>query len=394
MVIFKHFKLVLFLTVLLSCFLGCKKAQETSPYVLKKIVLNEGDTLIKTLETTALPLRERNEIVKNLKKLFNPRYSKPGDYYEISVGTSSNPPWTSFFYYTQGQEVYSLAKSTEGIIETSKIIRPLKKVIFKAKGSIQKSLWESMTEQKIEPDLILDFADIFAWQIDFLTEPRAGDTFKIVYEKNILDDGTVLSKQILGARYNLSRKEYTAILFVHPNGKKGYYSPDGRSMISAFLKAPLQYRRISSYFTKSRYHPILKYYRPHLGVDYSAPEGTPVSSIGEGAVTLAEWKGDNGNLVSIKHPNGYSSFYGHLSRYGKGIRKGARVSQGQIVGYVGTTGLSTGPHLDFRVKKDFSFINYLKVRIPPATKIKGNEKESFTKIKKNIFRQFAELNYR
>ena len=388
-----RYRLVLLSIALLAVFCGCRHPLSNNRYTPKKIVISEGDTLTETLETLELPLKAQEEIVGKLSSLFNPKYSRPGDYYEISVDTALDPSWRTFTYFPGGQEYYTLIKSTSGIVEATKASLPATKEVLKARGKISSTLWEAMISQHIEPDLIMDFADVFASQIDFLTEPRAGDRFKIIYEKTSLPGGKAIHKQIIAAQFIASDKEYTALLYLNPDGTKGYYAPDGKSMASAFLRAPLQYRRISSYFSRNRYHPIFKIYRPHLGIDYAAPQGTPVSSIGNGSVIFSGWKGGNGNFIEIRHPNGFISYYGHLSRIAKSIYTGARVKRGQLIGYVGMTGIATGPHLDFRVKRGGSFINYLRLKIPPTTRIKESEKERFTAIKKDVFRQLAELNY-
>ena len=156
-------------------------------------------------------------------------------------------------------------------------------------------------------------------------------------------------------------------------------------MRNAFLKAPLQFSRISSHFTTARKHPILKTVRPHLGIDYAAPSGTPVSSIGDGTVIFVGKSGGFGNLVKIKHSNGYETWYGHLLRYGKGVKTGARVKQGQVIGYVGMTGLATGPHLDFRIKRDGNFFNFLNMKQPPVSVLSGDDKKAFLESIKDIF---------
>jgi murein DD-endopeptidase MepM/ murein hydrolase activator NlpD len=172
-------------------------------------------------------------------------------------------------------------------------------------------------------------------------------------------------------------EQHIAIGFEEPDGTMEYYDCDGNSVRRVFLKSPLNYRRISSYFTHRRFHPILKIYRPHYGVDYAAPIGTPVVAIGDGRVTHAGWNGGMGNFVEIRHNNIYTSCYGHLSRYGKGVRSGVRVTQGQVIGYVGSTGLSTGPHLDFRVKKYGSYVNPLTIDYPRGEPVGEERREAF-----------------
>ncbi|MCA6071156.1 MAG: M23 family metallopeptidase [Endomicrobium sp.] len=248
----------------------------------------------------------------------------------------------------------------------------------KEQGAITSSLWSAMASQDISQDIILSFADIFAWQIDFLTDAKQGDIFKLMYEvEYIAKKNKKLTSNIIAAQYQTPSKTYNAFYFKTKKGEDGYFDENGKSVKSAFLKAPLQFRRISSCFTTSRVHPILKYARPHLGIDYAAPKGTPVSSVGNGTIVKAQYSGGFGNLVIIKHSNGYETYYGHLSKYGKGIKKGAKVKQGQVIGYVGMTGLATGHHLDFRIKLNGKFFDFRKMKRPPSTTLTGDDKKAF-----------------
>jgi len=242
-----------------------------------------------------------------------------------------------------------------------------------------------MKKEGISNELILNFADIFSWEIDFLTDPRKGDSFQMIWERYISPEGNVLMEgRILAAQYVNQGKKYTAIFYQDPEGHRGYFTPDGKSLRKSFLRSPLHYRRISSYFSYRRFHPILKIYRPHLGIDYAAPTGTPVSSIGDGVVIFAGWNGGFGKQVKIKHPNGYITSYGHLSRIAKGVRRGKKVYQGQVIGYVGATGLATGPHLDFRISKNGRYYNFLKMRLPRAASVKEAYFDDFNK-KKTLY---------
>ncbi|MCL2799696.1 MAG: peptidoglycan DD-metalloendopeptidase family protein [Endomicrobia bacterium] len=355
---------------------------------IEKVVISQGDIFALTLEKTRLSKENAAEITKELKNSINLGKLIPGDFYEIVYSPSGE--WTHFWYYPQGNgaDFYSLKKSEDGSIISAKKTLSSSVEIVKASGTIESSLWNAMSAEKIPDNVIMDFADIFAWQMDFLTDTRKGDTFKVVYESGIITKKNTKLKserpQILAAEYKTSSKTYNAFYFKTKNGERGYFDNDGKSVKSAFLKAPLQFRRISSHFTTGRFHPILKYVRAHLGIDYAAPAGTPVSSIGDGTVTKAQRNGDYGNYVEIKHSNGYVSSYGHLSKYGRGIKRGVRVNQGQIIGYVGSTGLSTGPHLDFRIKKDGKFFNYLKMKQPPVTTISGEDKKEFEKFVKEV----------
>jgi len=382
----------LFILIPLLFALGaCQKKSPPAPLTPPhKVTLSPGDTLGESLREIDLTAAARNEIIEGLGRVFNPRRCRVGDHYEVLLDSSPRQ-WSTFRYYPPGLDYYLVTKSTDSSVAAKKCSRTAAKVTAAVTGSIHTSLWESLRAKKIEPELILNFADVFAWQIDFLTEPRKNDTYKIIWEQYVSDDGFVINRQILAAQYLASGENYTALLFTNASGQNDYYSPDGKALRSAFLRAPLQFRRISSYFTLRRFHPILKYFRPHLGIDYAAPTGTPVSSIGEGSVVFAGIKGGFGNFIEVRHPNGYHSYYGHLSRYGKGVRPGARIRQGQLIGYVGMTGLASGPHLDFRISRDGRFVNFLKLKFPSAGSIGINDKERFKKVKKSFFTRLAAI---
>ncbi len=354
---------------------------------VETIVIQPGDVFGKTFEQTKLSKQESLRILAELKKYININKCKPNEFYEItySTDTAIEETWTNFKFFPEGQYFYSIDKSTDNVITSEKLELQTTSQTFEVSGTIESSLWESMSNSEIKPAIILNYADMFAWHIDFLTDCRPGDTYKLIYEVKTLEKkDTVLSSEIIAGQYITATSTNTAIRFTNSKGDEGYFDENGKSVKSAFLKAPLQFKRISSYFTKKRFHPILKYYRAHEGIDYAAPIGTPVSAVGDGTVTKSQYSGGYGNLVIIKHPNGYETYYGHLSKYGKGIKKGVRVKQGQVIGYVGSTGLSTGPHLDFRIKKNGSFFNYLTMKMPPTYTLTGKDKEDFDLYKQEL----------
>ena len=346
----------------------------------ERVTIKQGDILTSTLSSTRLSSKDSMEIVKQLKKLLNINHCMPGDFYEI-LYDSKTGGWKDFRYYPPGVSYYSITKISNNSkikIEKKELSTVIKK--HKAQGTIYSSLWVAMTSQNVPLKIIHSFADIFAWKIDFLTDTKQGDSFKIIYEiEEINKKNAKLPLKIIAAQYKTSSKTYNAFYFNAKNSKKGnYFNENGKSLESAFLKSPLQFKMITSYFTISRFHPILKYSRPHLGIDYAAPNGTPVSTVGDGVVIKAQYnKGGFGNLVIIKHINGYETYYGHLSKYGKGIKKGARVTQGQTIGYVGSTGLATGPHLDFRIKHNGKFFNFLKMKRLSQTILTNEDKKKF-----------------
>jgi murein DD-endopeptidase MepM/ murein hydrolase activator NlpD len=244
-------------------------------------------------------------------------------------------------------------------------------------GEIHGSLFESVIDAGEKPELAMRLAEIFGWDLDFYTDPRPGDTFRVVVEKKMLANGEMSSYgRILAAEYVNGTHPYRAVLFHDPAGVPAYYTPDGKSMKKAFLHSPLKFAAvITSHFSQNRFHPILKEYRPHLGIDYAAPSGTPVQTIGDGRVIFAGPKGGAGNLIEIQHSNGYTTYYMHLSRVL--VHSGERVEQGERIGLVGMTGLATGPHLDFRIQRGKDFLNFERLPLPPSDPVSKREWNDF-----------------
>ncbi len=311
----------------------------------------------------------RARVSSALAKKLNLRRLRPEDSYTIAYST-----WgpVKYLFLTKELQDYYLFPEDGGTYSLS--VRPVQvsTASAKASGVIKSSLWEAMTAAGVPPALILDYADIFSWSVDFLTEVRDGDKWALAWDYAVDPAGRTVSQKVTAAYYDGAE-----------NGRKdaaeyagAYYGSDGKSLRSMFLRAPLHYRRISSYFTHRRFHPILKYFRAHEGIDYAAPAGTPVSAVASGTVAFAGWKGGNGNFVILRHASGYESTYGHLSRYARGLRRGKRVAQGDVIAFVGSTGLSSGPHLDFRVKLNGKPLNFLKIKYRSSGGLSGKAKAS------------------
>ncbi len=265
--------------------------------------------------------------------------------------------------------------------------------INRGTGIIQGSLWNAATRQGVPPETILDMAELFGWQVDFTSGLRQGDSFDLFYSTRVMKDVGDVPGKITAARFTNRGNDFYAFGFALPDGSVEYYDEEGNSMRRTFLKTPLEYRRISSGFTHRRFHPILKEYRPHLGIDYAAPRGTPVSALGDGVVIFRGWRGGFGNYVEIQHGDAYVTCYGHLDRFGEGIRKGVQVRQGQVIGYVGSTGLATGPHLDFRVRYRGTYINPDTVESEPAEPVPDDFRDEFFDMVtewKNLFAEIEE----
>ncbi|MCC7175056.1 MAG: peptidoglycan DD-metalloendopeptidase family protein [Bryobacterales bacterium] len=244
-------------------------------------------------------------------------------------------------------------------------------------GTLSSSLFESMERAGERPELALRVADIFGWQLDFYTDPQEGDRFCVAVEKKEYENGQPAAYQrILAATYENAGKVYDAFLFSDGGGKPLYYSSDGKSLQSPFLRSPMKFEaRISSRFSRARRHPVLKIVRPHLGTDYAAPSGTPVQAVGSGTVAFAGNSGQSGNMVRLRHANGYETSYLHLSRIL--VRQGMRVEQGERIGLVGATGLATGPHLDFRMNRGGRYVDFERLKLPPATTLSAAQMEAF-----------------
>lgn len=254
--------------------------------------------------------------------------------------------------------------------------------------TIRSSLWNDMIAAGAPPLLILSLSDIYAWTVDFFGL-QEGDRFRVVYDEKTCEGSVVAVDTVRYALFTSRGQDYPAVMFDQRDGGNIYWNEKGESMRKAFLKAPLHYSRISSGFSYARRHPITRRVQPHTGVDYAAPKGTPVVTIGDGVVTSAKYEGAGGNVVRIRHNSVYSTAYLHLSRYASGIRAGKRVKQGDVIGYVGSTGRSTGPHLDFRVWKNGSPINPLKMQSPPAEPLKQENMEAFRVVLAQYERQMA-----
>jgi murein DD-endopeptidase MepM/ murein hydrolase activator NlpD len=259
-------------------------------------------------------------------------------------------------------------------------------------GEVNDSLFRAVQDAGADPELAMRLADIFSWDLDFYTDTRRGDTFRVLIEKKSFLDGQEAGYgRILAAEYDNAGHAYQAVLFHDGDGAAAYYSADGTSLQKAFLRSPLKFEApITSHFSNSRFHPILKEYRPHLGVDYAAPAGTPVQAIGDGRVVFAGHKGGDGNMVEIEHANGYQTMYLHLSAIL--VRPGQHVEAGGRIGLVGSTGLATGPHLDFRIIDHGVFQNFevLRQHMPPAQPVARGDLAAFNDVRDQDFARLGE----
>ena len=254
---------------------------------------------------------------------------------------------------------------------------PVSTVTTVVEGTVESSLVQAVQDAGENSELAFMIASIYEWEIDFFHALRKGDAFRVLVEKQFARDKFIGYGKILASDF-MNQNRFIRALYYESEKTKGYFKPDGTSMKKGFLKVPLKYSRISSGYTSKRLHPVTKKYSPHYGVDYAAPTGTPVYATADGTVTARGYKNYNGNYVKIKHMNGYETMYLHLSKFRKSVKRGSYVRQGDVIGYVGSTGRSTGPHLDYRIQKDGKYINPLRFKAPEK-RLAENETEDFFK---------------
>jgi len=316
------------------------------------------------------------EITSRFSRMFDLTHSQAGDKFRLFMGPDNSI--VALEYITDDWKRYRLDRDGDRYVETIYEVG-LERSVKTVKGEIESTLWEALMPQLPDMEIFFSMADIFGWEIDFLTEPRIGDSFKIAFEVYEKDGAFVKTGNILAAEYILDGEIHRAFLYTDPDGRRDYYDENGYSLRKTLLKSPLNYRRVSSKFSYRRLHPIRKIHRPHLGVDYAAAVGTPVVAAGDGYVIFKGERRGFGNYLEVQHSHGLVTCYGHLHKFGKGVAKGRHVVQGQVIGYVGNTGESTGPHLDYRVRKNGKYINPLKMTIPAAMPVNQEYREMFSR---------------
>ncbi|MEE8558246.1 MAG: M23 family metallopeptidase [Myxococcota bacterium] len=345
-------------------------------------------------ETLGLALQERgvdpvliDRVARGIRPVFNLRYIRPGD--SFALVRDGEGEIVSFELQRGRRDLYRLRVGEDDELFASHEEVPLERRVVRMSGTIQSSLFETIVALGEGPDLVNDFADVFAWDIDFSRQTKSGDEFRVVFEKFYDRDGFVRYGKLLAGQYQSGSYITEALYFEDDDGYGSYYRENGVSVQRTFLRAPLKYSRISSRYSKSRLHPILKVRRPHEGVDYVAPAGTPVWAVADGVVIFRGWSGGFGRLVKVRHALGYISYYGHLSRYPEGLKKGARVRQKQVVGYVGSSGLATAAHLDYRLRLNGRFVDPLRVKLPTGKPVEVQNEERFGAVRDVMIRELA-----
>ncbi|MGM0612030.1 MAG: peptidoglycan DD-metalloendopeptidase family protein [Bacteroidota bacterium] len=338
-------------------------------------IVENHQNVSEILSNFNVSMKTIDRLAKKSKEVFDVRKIRAGNSYVAMTEKDSLNTIQYFVYEKNATDyvVYDLRDSVEIYSGTKEVKTELKET----GGEINRSLWLSMKNSGADPFLAVKLSEVYAWVVDFYAIEK-GDQYKVIYEELHVDGEPVGLGRIQAAWFDHGGQPYYAFYFVQDT-VGDYFDLEANSLRRTFLKAPLRYSRISSRYSNSRMHPVLRVRRPHHGVDYAAPKGTPVEAIGDGKVIKANYSGGAGNYVKIRHNSTYTTGYMHLSRYGEGIKVGKRVKQGDVIGYVGSTGLSTGPHLDFRFWRNGDPIDPLKVESPPAEPVDSSNLKRYNK---------------
>ncbi|MCK3685798.1 M23 family metallopeptidase [Maribellus sp. YY47] len=353
-------------------------------------IVRNNEYLSQILNARGVSMATIDQIARKSKEIFDVRKIKSGGKYSI-FSTADTLNEARYFVYENSAVDYTIFElfDTLGIYQSQKDVVTRRTV---ARGEVKSSLWNAMIDNNQDPMLALELSDIFAWTIDFFAIQK-GDRFRVIYDEIFVDSTRIGIGTIYAAEFDHYGESNFAFLFDQED-RSDYFDDKGQSLRKAFLKSPLKFSRISSHFSNSRLHPVLRIRRPHQGVDYAAPKGTPVMTIGDGTVVAKAYQANGGgNYLKIKHNSVYTTTYMHLAGFAKGISTGSRVRQGDVVGYVGATGLATGPHLDFRVQKNGGFVDPLKVKAPPVEPVQEANMPRYIALKDSMMNELDKIKW-
>ena len=342
------------------------------------VKLRRGETLAAVLSRFGVEPPSARAITEKVRFFVNPKSIRPG--HDVQVVLSPEDKTVQALEFVVDNNLVQVKATADGW-SAERYAIPFVRDRRVIRGSIKESLYQSGVGAGLSPKHIADVAKIFEYDIDFFSDFRRGDAFSFVVEELRYADGRRILGRILAAELESGDETFSTFHHVTRDGRGGYYDPEGRATRRSFLRAPLSYIRISSPFSFARQHPIFRTVRPHMAIDYAAPEGTPVIAIGRGQLAFVGWRMGYGNVVDIVHPGGYTSRYAHFSRFAKGLRKGRAVDAGEVIGYVGQTGHATGPHLHFEFLRGGEKINFLGLRLPRNERLTGQELHRFTRLR-------------
>ena len=350
-------------------------------YKVHRGELESGQTLGAVLYLNHIDHGRIDQIVRASKGIFDFRKAKAGKKFTVLCSNDSIEKAQYFIY-----EISNIDYVVFDIRDTIEVFLGQKEVEVKnreASGKIESSLWNSLIDNKMSPALVMELSSIYAWTIDFFRIQK-GDYFKVVYEEKYVEGEFIGIGRVYAALFNHANENFYAFYFEEEENYGDYFDDEGAALRKAFLRAPLNYSRISSSFSKRRKHPVTGRIKAHLGTDYAAPTGTPILSTANGTVTEARYKRNNGNYVKVRHNSTYSTQYLHMSKIKSGIRPGVYVKQGEVIGYVGSTGLATGPHVCYRFWKNGRQVDPYKQKLPPSKPVKKENLEAYTMLKDSM----------
>ena len=358
-------------------------------YVVINYKVQEGDTYESILENFNIPNSEKKKVLEAIQNKKEIKYLKQNQQIYFKLDKKNNTKVIDFkIEINKKKELVFLQDKNSAKFNSKIIEKQLTKVVIFKEGVIENSLYNTAIRQNIKPNTIIEFARLYGFQVDFQRDIWKGDSFQIIYEEFINQDGSVIeSGDIIFAKLNTQGNSLNLYKFKLKNNEVDYFDENGISVKKTLMKTPINGARLSSPYGK-RKHPILGFTKMHTGTDFAAPTGTPIMASGDGIITRAQWCGGGGNCVKIKHNSVYQTIYAHMSKFGRGIKKGVRVKQGQIIGYVGSTGLSTGPHLHYEVIENGRKINSQKLKLPSGKTLKGKQRNEFevNKIKVDVLK--------
>ena len=352
-------------------------------------VVKEGDNYESIINSIEVSNNEKKIFLETIKKNQTIKILRPNQKIYFKIDKKDKPKIIEFIIeISKKKEIYFVRNIENQNFESKTIEKNLKKIVTYKESKITSSLYQSAINLKIRPNIIIEFARLYGFQVDFQRDIWKDDSFQIIYEEFLNDSGEIIETgNIIFANLNLKNEDLKLYRHEYEKNKIDYFDENGKSMKKTLMKTPINGARLSSSFGK-RKHPILGFTKMHTGTDFAAPMGTPILASGDGLVVRAKWCGGGGNCVKIKHNRVYQTVYAHMSKFARGIKKGARVKQGQIIGYVGSTGLSTGPHLHYEVIENGKKINSQKLKLPSGKVLKGNQRKIFevNKIKIDVLK--------
>jgi murein DD-endopeptidase MepM/ murein hydrolase activator NlpD len=349
--------------------------------------IRKNSSLYVELRRIGVSPQDIDGVVRASRPKFNLKRVRAGQKFDV-YRSDAGAVDSLFFYYARDQFLGVRREGPRFIASIDTV--PYTVTYHVTEATIEQSVFVALQEQDADTDLAAMLAEIFGWTIDFFTDIRRGDSFAVLYEHKAYEDGRANTGDVLAARMVASGREYYAFRYVTVDGRVGYYDEWGRSLEKSLSRAPVKYTRVTSNFSHRRYHPINKRYQPHYGVDFGAPYGTPVYATGDGTVVAATRRRANGKYVKIKHNNTYTTYYLHLQRFAKGIRQGKKVRQGQVIGYVGSTGWANGPHVCYRIKRNGSWVNPRRINLPSKRPVPASAMTDFERARDALLLRLRE----